>query len=620
MTIAKLLRVLMVIGVVAALSGVLVFLYAKTSSVDAEKKAQVESQLRQLKQLDAEWNVDVLKSRMEINKNYDPLTSPLPTLTELQDRLGTEVRILNQPETERAFSGLKGVIAEKVDLVDQFKAQNAILKNSLRYVPTAVDDLRAEIRTARRTAQENSESLDILEARASQLLIDVLKYNLLPDAAAAESIEASLKAMEYANRAHPSNIAASIRNLVTHTRIVLRQRVVESEVLTKISATPMTQAIDQLGEVFDRDFHATLAESDRYRRYLLAYSSFLLALLVYIGARLIRSYRIIARVNKDLKHANETLEQRVRERTEELSKALHDLRESETHLVQSEKMASLGQMVAGVAHEINTPLAYVRSSLETVESQLSGTVREFFDAMTTLVASMRSGEATDDEIAEKFSVASSLADSLGEFSVMDEIEGLLKDGVHGVDEIAKIVVNLKNFSRLDRSRIARCTVEECLESTLLLAKSVVSNRKIRKLFSGTPAISCSPSQINQVFLNLITNAVQATADNDGAVTIVTRMQGQGHVAVDVIDNGVGIAENVMPKIFDPFFTTKDVGKGTGLGLAIVYKIVEQHGGTIKVHSKETRGTKFTVTLPIKGVDDAAGVTKSPGVQPIAIAA
>ena len=620
MTIARGLRVLSIVGIVAMLSGVLVFLYMKTSAVDAEKKAQIESQLRQLKQLDAEWNVDVLKSRIEINKNYDPLTSPLPTLTELLEQLAAEVGSLDQSETEKTLGKLKTVIAEKIDLVDQFKSQNAILKNSLRYVPTAIDDLRAEIRTARRSAQGASDGLDILDARASQLLNDVLKYNLLPDATAAESIEASLMAMENASASYPPTIAASVRNMVVHTRTILRQRLVESDVLKKISAMPVTQAIDRLGEVFDRDFHATLAESDRYRQYLLAYSSLLLALLVYIGARLIRSYRIIARVNKDLKHSNETLEQRVRERTEELSQALDHLKESEAHLVQSEKMASLGQMVAGVAHEINTPLAYVRSSVETVESNLFGMVREFIGAMVALMTSMRAGDATDDEVAEKFSAASSAADSLDEFAVMDEIQQLLRNGIHGVDEISKIVVNLKNFSRLDRSRIAKCTVEECLENTLQLARSVVKSRTIKKVFADTAAISCAPSQINQVFLNLLTNAVQATADNDGIITVVTRMHGREHVAVDVIDNGVGIPDNVMPKIFDPFFTTKEVGKGTGLGLAIVYKIVEQHGGSIKVHSKQGTGTKFTVVLPIEGVDQAENAAQASRVEAMPVAA
>jgi signal transduction histidine kinase len=464
------------------------------------------------------------------------------------------------------------------------------------------------------------EGLDILDARANQLLNDVLKYNLLPDPASAQSIEASLLLMGSSEQFYPPAIAASVRNLLRHTRTILRQRVVESDVLGKISVLPMTSANDRLGEVFDRDFQVALAESERYRNYLFAYSGFLLLLLAYIGGRLIRSYRIIARVNKDLQHANETLEQRVRDRTEELSLALRDLKESETQLVQTEKMASLGQMVAGVAHEINTPLAYVRSSLETVETQLSGVVRQFVAAMMALVHAMRSGDTSDDEIAETFAAVSGLADDLDEFAVLDEVQSLLKDGVHGVDEITKIVVNLKTFSRLDRSHVAKCTVEECLENTLQLAKSVIRGKKIRKFFAGTLPISCAPSQINQVFLNLITNAAQALKDQNGLITVVTRMLDRKHVAVDVIDNGVGIAKDVMPKIFDPFFTTKEVGKGTGLGLSIVYKIVEQHGGTIKVHSKAGFGTKVTVVLPVDGAENAPRTNKSPSAEPMPVAA
>jgi len=343
--------------------------------------------------------------------------------------------------------------------------------------------------------------------------------------------------------------------------------------------------------------------------------------LAYIGSRLFRSFRVIARVNKDLKHANETLEQRVRERTEELSKALVHLKESEAQLVHSEKMASLGQMVAGVAHEINTPLAYVRSSLETVEGQLSGLVGELIDEMTALVILMRSGDATEAQIAEKFAVASALMDGFNEHAIMDEIKGLLKDGVYGLDEIKKIVVNLKDFSRLDRDHLTDCTVEECLESTLQMAKSIIAKtKKLTKLFGQTLPIRCCPSQLNQVFLNLITNAAQATADDSGVITVVTKMQGPDNVAVEVIDNGVGIAEGVLPKIFDPFFTTKQVGQGTGLGLSIVYKIVEQHGGEVKVHSKEGVGTKFTVVLPVRRTTEKASFADSESAAPLAIAA
>jgi len=601
MKIPSLLRALSIAAVTFLLIAVLVFLYAKSSSVDAEKKTRIEGYLKQLKQLDAEWNVDVLKSRMDINKNYDPLTSPLAVLASLQKKLAEEANALGELEPQKAVGELQRLIDEKTDLVDQFKAQNAILKNSLRYVPTAVDDLQAEIRRTKRSPA-STDTLEILSVRANQLLNDVLKYNLLPDSAAAQNIEASLLLIEASESLYPDSIAASARNTLRHTRTILRQRLVESDVLAKIAAMPMSAAIDRVGEVFDRNFQVQLTESDRYRHYLLAYSTFLLALLVYIGARLLRSYRIIGRVNKDLKHANETLEQRVRERTEELSKALRDLKESETQLVQSEKMASLGQMVAGVAHEINTPLAYVRSSLETVESRVTETVREFADATLALVGAMRSGDASDDEVAEKFGAASDLADRMIEFSVIDEIGGLLKDGVHGVDQITSQ------------------SVDACVEDTLQLAKSIIKGRKVTKILGGTTPIRCAPSQINQVLLNLITNAAQATAAESGQITVVTRMRGHQHIAVEVIDNGTGIPEDVIPRIFDPFFTTKAVGKGTGLGLAIVYKIVEQHGGRIMVHSKEGAGTKFTVVLPVAGDEPGSGTTEAPPSERFAIAA
>jgi len=616
----RIVRFALAIGVVAALIGGLLILYAKTSSVDAEKKAEVEGYLKQLKQLDAEWNVDVLKSRMEINKNYDPLTSPLSALLGLQERLAGEVLAVKQPGTEKALDELKAVIAEKIDLVDQFKAQNSILKNSLRYIPTAVDELRAQVREAKRTTPASREALDILDARANQVLNEVLKYNLLGDSETARRIETELGEMELADSFYPPTIFGSARNLATHARTILRQRRIESDVVARISAMPMTPAIDRLSEVFDRDFQAALSETDRYRNYLLAYSSLLLALLAYIGSRLFRSYRIIGRVNRELKNANETLEQRVRERTEELSDALVHLKESEAQLVQSEKMASLGQMVAGVAHEINTPLAYVRSSLETVESQVAMQLREFIDSVASLIAAMRSGEASDEEIAEKFAAASAFADSFAEYEVVGELQGLLKNAVHGVDEISKIVVNLKNFSRLDRSHVESCTIDECLENTLQLAKTVLKGKIVRKVFAGTAPLRCAPSQINQVFLNLLTNAAQATPDDGGRITIVSRMHGQDEVAVDIIDNGAGIPKDVLPKIFDPFFTTKSVGKGTGLGLSIVYKIVEQHGGQIKVHSREGVGTKFTVILPTQQAASAPDQADSDARQPMMAAA
>jgi signal transduction histidine kinase len=597
MTMRTLSRVALGAAVAMALIGVLVMLYARSSNVDAERKTQVEGYLKHLKQLDAEWNVDVLKSRTDLNKNYDPLVAPLPTLMELQRTLSGEARTLAQQDTEPALRALATVIDEKIDLVDQFKAQNAILKNSLRYAPTAVDELRAQIRDARPAGPVQREGLALLDAQTNQILNDVLKYNLLPDAGSAQAIGAALARLEPADDAYDPALVASVRNFINHTRTILRQRAVENDLIARLSRMPMSETIDRVGAVFERDFQAAIDESNRYRNYLLAYASVLLALLGYIGSRLFRSYRIIARVNRELKETNETLEQRVRDRTEELSRALVELKQSEAQLVQSEKMASLGQMVAGVAHEINTPLAYVRSSLETIQSSCNEALRPFVDGMVRLVTLMRGSEASEDEVAEQFEIASRLVDDYDERRVADDIEGLLADGIHGVDQIGSIVVNLRDFSRLDRDQVTRCSVEQCLDSTLQLAKTVIAGKRVRTLYGATKPIHCAPSQINQVFLNLVTNAAQATGESSGLITIVTRMHDDDHVAIDVIDNGVGMPPDVLPKIFDPFFTTKDVGKGTGLGLSIAYKIVADHGGQIGVHSKKGVGTKFTVVFP-----------------------
>ena len=182
--------------------------------------------------------------------------------------------------------------------------------------------------------------------------------------------------------------------------------------------------------------------------------------------------------------------------------------------------------------------------------------------------------------------------------MLTELTGLVKDGLHGTGEMAEIVGNLKDFSRLDRSKVTSFILNDGLASSLGLARHMLKSIKVSRQFGEIAAITCAPSQINQVFLNLITNAAQALPANGGEITLSTRDEGGG-VAVEVADNGKGIPPEILPKIFDPFFTTKEVGKGTGLGLSISYKIVQQHGGRITVASTVGKGTKFTVWLPLK---------------------
>ncbi len=359
--------------------------------------------------------------------------------------------------------------------------------------------------------------------------------------------------------------------------------------------------LDMLGRAIDRAFDAAVTEGELYRMGLLFYSGFLLAVLAFLVWNLDQRRRQIDRINQQLREANETLETRVAERTSELSDALARLKESEAMLVQSEKMSSLGQMVAGIAHEVNTPLAYVKSSLEAVAKSVpraAGLATE----TGRLLALLSAENADEAALAAQFALVRGLVEALSAGpagrSAFNDLEGLVKDGLFGIGQISEIVSNLKNFSRLDRSKVAAYDLHEGIDSAIRIGQAQLQNRIVRREFGKIPQFSCSPSQINQVILNLLVNAAQATRDGEGTITVRTGMRDAEHVALEVADNGSGIPAEVLPKIFDPFFTTKAVGKGTGLGLSICYKIVENHGGKFEVQSTPGLGTRFTVVLPI----------------------
>ena len=352
-----------------------------------------------------------------------------------------------------------------------------------------------------------------------------------------------------------------------------------------------------------------LAEAELYRVGLLFYSGFLLAVLAYLVLSLAQRGRQIDRINRQLRDVNESLEVRVVERTRELSATLAKLKESEAMLIQSEKMSSLGQMVAGIAHEVNTPLAYVKSSLEAVAKSVPAA--GMLVVQTRRLLGLLSAEGVSEAaLAAQFALVQAQIDELGEKaggrSAFEELQQLVKDGLFGIEQISEVVANLKNFSRLDRSKVADYDLHEGIDSAIRIGHSQLEKRIVEKKYGAIPPVSCSPSQINQVILNLLSNAAQATSEGAGKITVSTAMRDAENVVLEVADNGGGIPADVLPKIFDPFFTTKEVGKGTGLGLSICYKIVESHGGRLEVQSTPGLGTRFSVILPIKSpAGDAA---------------
>lgn len=263
-------------------------------------------------------------------------------------------------------------------------------------------------------------------------------------------------------------------------------------------------------------------------------------------------------------------------------------------LAQSEKMASLGQMVAGVAHQLNTPLAFSRSNIQMVMDALKG----FELPLKVAHAVVRVARTTDDE-----RITLNIGRSRDQLLQIDSSDGdtemlgqMLGDTLEGIEQMRELVENLRDFTRLDRAKIAQFDINKGLKTVVYIAKSAIPNRvRVVEDYGVVPLVECNPSQLNQVFLNLINNAVQAIP-GEGSVTVRTSIAGK-RVRIDIIDTGSGIPPEVRPHIFETYYTTKPPGEGTGLGLPIVKSIVEEHGGEVKFDSEVGKGTTFTVLLP-----------------------
>jgi signal transduction histidine kinase len=283
----------------------------------------------------------------------------------------------------------------------------------------------------------------------------------------------------------------------------------------------------------------------------------------------------LAEAHERLQELNETLEERVRARTKELEQVNHDLREAQSQLVQSSKMASLGTLAAGIAHELNTPIGAIHSNAD-VERRAVGIIR---------------GILQDTSVAKRLGPQPRLDRAL---RIFDDINQMT---LEAAERVTRIVQSLKSFARLDQPELEWVDLHEGIESTLTLLEHLIKDRiQVVKNYGELPKVQCYASQINQVFANVLTNAVQAIGDA-GSITITTRQDGSW-ILIQVADTGVGIKPEHLERIFDPGFTTKGVGVGTGLGLSITYRIIENHQGSIHVESEPGRGTTFTLRLPI----------------------
>ncbi|MEB3885777.1 ATP-binding protein [Lyngbya sp. CCY1209] len=301
--------------------------------------------------------------------------------------------------------------------------------------------------------------------------------------------------------------------------------------------------------------------------------------------------RWVREYTEALEFARRTLEERVDERTRELKLAVEELKQTQSQLIQTEKMSGLGQMVAGIAHEINNPVSFIYGNTEHA--------KEYAQDLLNLVQLYQ--ESYPDPKPEIVEMMEEI-----DFEFMkDDFIKLMTSIRVGADRIREIVLSLRNFSRLDEADMKDVNLHDGIDSTLLLLNNRLNHRiEIVKSYGDLPLVKCYPAQLNQVFMNIIANAIDALEDfykkepdRPPKIFIETEQIGDREVEVKIRDNGPGIPPEIRNKLFDPFFTTKEIGKGTGLGLSICYQIVEKHRGKIILDSQVSRGTTFCIQLP-----------------------
>ncbi|MBD9602552.1 histidine kinase/DNA gyrase B/HSP90-like ATPase [Pseudomonas sp. 478] len=597
-------RNLALLGVVALmLASVLLFLYLKSSSNQTITYAESRDLIGRIKQLNAQWETEILKARIAISHNYDPLVSPLTEITDLWERFDTMESSHGRndsPVWRTSHDAYLSAIQEKTRLVEQFKSHNAVLRNSLAFLPTAEDDIQEQLA---RLADEDKLQLQNIATDTYDLLLSSLEFAQVTSDDKAADILLGLNKMGVNKQRLPEQFHSPIDILNNHISLILREQPVVNRLLENIEAVPVAERLDDITNLLNTDQQRTDAANQRYHFYMLVFSVLLVLLLVYLAIHLMRSFTVINRVNKALQTANEDLELRVEERTREL-------KDTQSELLDTARQAGMAEIATNVLHNVGNVLNSVNISADLVSRKLRGSKALGLGKAMQLINDHQGDLGTfltDDPKGKLLpGYLNQLVDAIAleQQGMTDELAQLTKS----VDHIKDIVATQQSYAGAN-SLMEPLHISELLEDALRMNSGALTRHHVTvvKEYGDVPQVMGDKHRLLLILINLISNAKYAMSDltnRPRQMTLGVKIVEDKILQVSVKDDGEGIAEENMTRIFSHGFTTRKEGHGFGLHSCALAAI--EMNGHLTAHSDGPgKGALFTLQIPLKTVKEEA---------------
>jgi signal transduction histidine kinase len=581
------------------LASTLVFLYIKSSSDQTSTYTESRDLIREIKQLNSQWDSEVLKARIALTHNYDPLVAPLTEMNRLWATLqqrGSQHRHEDPARWQAGQDAYRQAIDEKARLVDQFKSHNAVLRNSLAFLPTAEDDIQAQflaLTDAERLLQQG------IATDTYDVLLSSLEFAQVTSDDKAADILVGLNTLAINKQSLPESFQVPVEILSKHIALILREQPLVNGLLERIAAVPLAERLDDLTNQLNQDQTASELLDQKYHRYLLVFSILLVALLLYLAIRLLRSFAEINRVNRALHVVNESLEQRVEERTREL-------KDAQSELMDSARQAGMAEIATNVLHNVGNVLNSVNISAELVTRKLRTSKALGLGKAMQLINEHRRDLGTFITEDEKGKLLPDYLNQLVE-AIATEQQGLTEE----LAQLSKSVDHIKDIVSTQQSYAGASTLLEpvlisaLMEDALRMNSGALSRHHVTvvKHYHDVPEIMADKHRLLLILVNLISNAKYAMSnltDRTRQMTLTVIPLDDGTLQISVKDEGEGIPAQNMTRIFTHGFTTRKEGHGFGLHSCALAAL--EMKGSLTAHSDGPgKGALFTLLIPLDPV-------------------